>query len=166
MTILYIILLIIFFYSIFLMILKSKIILLEKDIIKYFYLRNNLIPSIYEVTKNKFVKHNDIFNEILKLKKIDFLEKKIWTNIYNIIHTQKLIHNELDFIFKITNKHLKLNKNNKFLYIKDTLIEKSNEIWTKMKLYKIITKKLNFLIFIKNITIIWFLIPIKKIEEL
>jgi hypothetical protein len=167
MNILFIIIWAIFvLYSIFLVLLKIKIKTLELYIIKSFKIRNNLIPSIYEVTKLYFIRHEEIFKEILSFKKISFLENQIWNNIEEIIHTQKLIHNELDFIFKISNKHNKLNKNYKFNYVKDILIDKSDEIWNELKLYKLIVNKLNLLIKIKNITIIWLLIPITKIKTI
>ena len=32
-----------------------------------FQYKNNLIPALYEVTKNDLIKHDQIFNELLKL---------------------------------------------------------------------------------------------------
>jgi len=166
MEIIYLIIWIIFLFYLFLLSLKIKILILEKYIINCFYKRNNLIPSIYEITKNYFRKHDEIFSEIIKLKKINFLENKISSNIYKILYTQKLIHNELDFIFRVCEKHPKLNTNHKFLYIKDNLLENSNKIWKNLELYKKITNKFNKLIFIKNISIIWLFFPINKINNI
>lgn len=166
MTYLYIIIFCFLIFYVFIFILKHKINLLEKKIISLFSKRNNLIASIYEITKNDFIRHDEIFKEILRLKRISFLETKINSDIQSIIYTQKLIHNELDFIFNITDKHPKLSKNFKFLYIKDILIEQSDQIWKKLDIYKNIILKYNYLIFIKNITILWLLIPFKKLDNL
>ncbi len=166
MNILYFILLIILLYSIFLYILKIKIQTLEKKIIFLFWKRNDLIPSIYDITKSDFIKHNTIFEEILELRKNSIYEKKLWKNMIKIINTQKLIHNELNFIFKISEKHRKLQKNYKFLYLSDIIIEQSEKIWLYLSMYKNIAKKFNKLIFYKNLTIIWLLFPINKIQNI
>ena len=120
----------------FLYLLEKKINQLEKNILQKFKEKNNQIPSIYEVTKEYLIKHDKIFEEILILKKKDFSENKFYKNLSEKSITYKLIHNELNFIFKVCNKHHKLNKNPKFLFIKDNIIEKSNELWNKLVFYK------------------------------
>ena len=159
-TIILIWFLIIFYILIFL--LKIKIEKLEKKIINLFNEKNSFIPSIYEISKWVFMKHEEIFIEILKLKKINFLENNNNNKLFEIIKTQILIHNELNFIFKIFNKYPKLNKNEKFLYINDLIIENNLTLSNRLNIYKKIVKKYNNLINIKNITIIWLLIPLNK----
>ncbi len=153
-------------FMIFIILIKIKIEKLEKKILYIFNEKNNQIPSIYEVTKDYLNKHNEIFNELIILKKKDFSENTINTKLTEKTNTYKLIHNELNFIFKVCNKHPKINKNHNFLYVKDIIIEISFDLWKRLELYKKIVKKFNNLIFIKNITIIWLLFPIEKKEEI
>jgi len=153
-------------FIIFILILKKKISILENKIRNIFQSRNNLIPALYQVTQNDLVKHDDIFNELLKLKKIDFSEHTFYSNIHRTLDTQQKIHKEMDFIFRVCHKHQKLIKDYKFYYIKELIFARIWELWESIGLYKMITKKFNTLIFLKNITIIWLLIPIQKKEEI
>jgi len=153
-------------FIVFLILLNKKIYKLEKKILKKFKEKNNLIPSIYEVTKGYFNKHEEIFREIIILHKKDFSENLFYVNLIEKTKTYKLIHNELNFIFRVCNKHPKINKDYKFLLTKDNIIDKSSQLWENLILYKKIISKYNKLINIKNLTIIWILIPIKKINTI
>ena len=141
---------------------KLKIEKLEKKIIYLFKERNNQIPSIYEVTRNYLNKHNEIFKHSIILKKRDFLEDSFYSELIEKTNTYKKIHNELNFIFKVCNKNQKLDKNWKFLYIKDIIVDKSNELWKNIEVYKKVIQFYNNLIILKNISIIWLLFPIYK----
>jgi predicted Holliday junction resolvase-like endonuclease len=111
-TYIIVILIIIFLiFILFIYLLKEKIKVLEQKIISDFKEKNNQIPSIYEVTKNYLNKHDEIFKESIRLKKIEFSENTIYTELSEKIHTYTLIHNEINFIFRVCNKHQKLNKN-------------------------------------------------------
>lgn len=164
--ILYLLIPIFLLFIIFLFLLKTKILKLEKEILYFFNKRNCLLPSIYEVSKEETVKHNEIFEELLKLKKLDFQEKNINKNLFERLNTQTLIHNELNFIYKIFTKQPKLLKKEKFLYINDLILENSLNISKKLELYKNIIKKFNYYIWVKQLTLIWVLIPISKIDEI
>lgn len=157
---------IIFFLFIgFLYLLNSKITKFEKKIIKDFNSRNNNIYPLYEVTKWYIQKHKEVFQEILNLKNKDLNENYYINNLFLKINSYKLIHNELNFIFRVSNKNQKLIKNEKFLYLRDCIIDNNSKISNQLELYKKIVKKFNRLILIKNITIIWLLFPINKKEE-
>lgn len=162
-----IVLIIIFLiFLIFLSLLKIKIQKLEKKILVQFKEKNNQIPSIYEITKPYLNKHEEVFKEILTLKKKEFYENSFYTSLLEKTKTYKLIHNELDFIFRVCNKHPKIHKNAKFLFVKDIILEKSTQLWDNLILYKNIIKKFNKMIVIKNMTIIWLLIPIEQIKTI
>ncbi len=154
------IILILFYFYIYL--LKVKIEILEEKIIVLFNERTNWIPSLYETTKNSFVKHHQVFNKILQLKKYHFSETNWNQKLPEIIWTQELIHNEINFIFKVSNKHPKLMKSWKFLYMRDIFLNKSSELWKNIELYKQIIAKFNFLLKLKNISILWLIIPMRK----
>lgn len=154
-------------FIIYLFLLKNKIEKFEFNIINDFKNKNNLIPAMFEITKNYISKHDKVFEEIIKILKKDFLENN-YDNFKLIEKTNnfKLIHNELNFIFRICNTNQRLIKNEKFLYTRDLIINKSLEIWNKIEKYKQIIKIFNKLIFIKNITTIWILVPIEKKDQI
>ena len=149
-------------YSLMLFFIKIKLEAFEKHIIHLFWQRNDLIPSIFEVSNTNLIKHKEIFEEILTLRKVTFSEKNISLKLHDIIQTQARIHNELNFIFRVCNKHKKLLKQWKFIYIKDLIIKKSFEIWNALETYKKIIAKYNTLITIKQISIVWLIIPFSK----
>lgn len=148
-------------FFIFIYLLKMKIEKFEKKIIKQFKEKTNQIPGIYEVTSKYLNKHEEIFKEAIRLKKKDFSENTFYSLLVEKLNTNELIHNELNFIFRVCNKNPKLNKDWKFLYIKDNIINISYEIGNNIKLYKKIVKQFNTIVIFKNLTIIWLLFPIK-----
>jgi len=141
---------------------RYKIWKLENKIIKIFKKRTSIIPSLFELTKDTLNKHNDIFKDILLYKKVEFSQINYNEKLINVIKNEQLIHNELNFIFKTCNKHHELLKEAKFLYVKDLLINQSQELWNFVKLYRKVSKSYNKYLFIKNVTIIWLLIPLNK----
>lgn len=167
MIIIYCILIVLWIFYIYLYLLSVKINKLEEIIKKAFLKRTNTIPSVFELSKNHINKHEEIFKEIIRLKKIEFsLNSKAWVKMYEIINIEWLIHHEIDFIFKICNKHDKLLQDWKFLYIRDIIIKHSFDIWKYINIYKEIVLIFNKIIRYKNLTIIWFLLPIESIDEI
>ena len=65
---------IVFLFFVFLKLREYRINILEKNIKSIFLERSALIPSIYEISKPYLTKHEDIFDEVLKLRKREFLE--------------------------------------------------------------------------------------------
>lgn len=151
-------------FNVFLITFDKKLKILEKQIILLFEKRTNLVPSLFEITKNYLNKHDEVFKEIIKLRKIEFSNYN--ESFLEKIHNETLIHHELNFIFKVANKHQKIQKDEKFLLIRDLFLENSHNIWKKVELYKNIIKKLNKMLFLKNLTIIWLLIKIEKRKEI
>jgi len=113
-------------FNIFIILLDKKIKELEKIIIDLFDKRSDLIPSLYEITKKYLTKHDEVFSEILKLRKLKFLNSK--NDFTQIIQNELNIHHELNFIFKLSNKHPKIQKNEKFLLIRDLFLENASNI--------------------------------------
>lgn len=104
-------------YIIRLKFIKNNLLTQEKEIINLFNARINMVPALFEVTKNTFTKHDEIFKNILKYRKQELYRyyiKEETNNIENefieLIHLEELIHHEFNFIFKISNKHPKLIK--------------------------------------------------------
>lgn len=152
-------------FYIFIYYMEKKLHILEVKTLQAFKIKNNLMPWIYELSKKHIIKHNHVFNEIMKLRKVDFSENLSTNDFYKIIHNQQIIHNEINFIFKLCTKHKKLIQNGNFLYLRDIIVEKSAEIGEYIFVYKRMCKIFNKLIKIKNLTIIGLFIPITyKIE--
>ena len=91
--------------NLFLLLLKMKIDSLEIKIKYYFKNRASSIPALFEVSKNYLNKHDDIFKEILRLRSIEFCENNLEVSLADLIDIESLIHHELNFIFKVCNKH-------------------------------------------------------------
>ena len=153
-------------YILFLYLLESKINDLEGKIKTLFSNRTWLISSLFELTKNDLIRHDEIFTNILKYRKIEFSQLDHKDSFYKLINTELLIHNELNFIFKVCNKHPKLMKKWNFIYIRELVINRSSKIWKMIKLYKKIIISYNRFISIKNMTILWLIIPIYKKEHI
>ncbi|MDD5769837.1 MAG: LemA family protein [Candidatus Gracilibacteria bacterium] len=151
-------------FNIFLVLFDNKLKKLEKQIIFLFEKRTNLVPTLYEITKEYLTKHNEVFDGIINLRKIEFSNYE--EGFIEKINNEIQIHHELNFIFKVINKNPKIQNNGKYLLIKDLFLENSSQIGKKIELYKNIIKKINFLIILKNWTIIGIFINIKKRTEI
>jgi len=156
-----IIILIIFLFCFFLFtyLLKNKIERLEKIIILELEKRTNLIPTLYEISKKYIQNYEEVFNEILILRKKEF-------NSYNEefiskIFLETFIHKELNFIFKIILKNPKIEKNSVFLILRDLFTQNSYTIWKKVELYKKIIFIYNKNLKYKNYTLIWYFLNYK-----
>ncbi len=153
-------------FNIFLFSLAKKLKKLEYKIRASFKQRTNLLPAIYEVSKPFLIKHDEIFKEILILRKNEFFGNETSLNFLKIIEIESQIHHELNFIFKVCNKHPKLLKEGKFIYLRELLIEKSLDISKGINLYKLISKKYNSLLFVDKIFIIGLMMPFENISEI
>lgn len=153
--------LIILYWYIFL--LKFKINKLELKIRKSLNTRTNLIPIVFEVTKGLLNKHDEIFKEVIKLRKMEFVSINMEDDLENILNIESLIHHELNFVFKICNKNKDLEKNEKFLYVKELLSKKNLEISEIIEIHKKVSIIYNNFINIKNLTWFWIIIPLNKI---
>ena len=159
-------LLILILFCFFLYVFKKKLIKLESRIIEMFRSRSNTIPGIYEVSKDHLTRHQDIFREVLRLKKVEFSLLEVPEKLHRIIETEGLIHHEVNFIFKVCNKHPKLLKSGNFIYMREIVIRKSTRLWDMISFYKTMVKRYNSYIQIKNYTWLWFLVPIYKETEI
>ncbi len=134
----------------------------EEYIKRLFLERTALIPSIYEISREFLNKHDDIFAEILKLRTQEFGEDSRYNILYKILPTKKAIQHEINFLFKVCNKHPKLIQEWKFIYLRDVLMKKSNEISKQLEAYKKSSHDFNKLVSFKNKTVIGYLFPIDE----
>jgi len=118
-----------------------------------------IIPGLFEISDNFITKHSNVFEESLKIFKLDstICDPSIaFTNRYYII---SLLDKEFDFLFKIFNKNKKIIRNYKFLYLKDIIINNNISIWRELDIYNNTIKKYNILIKWNNLFLIWYLLP-------
>ena len=147
---------IIFIYIVRLWQINKNLKLQEQQIVNLFNTRTNMIPAIFDMTKIFFTKHDEIFEKILKYRKQELYKYYLQddntdkdSEFHKLIYIEELIHNELNFIFRIANKHPKLTKKWNFIYVRELIIKKSVIIWNIIKNYKIKTKLYNKLVLIK-----------------
>ena len=139
---------------------------LEYMILQSFGKRTNIIPALYEVTRDVLVKHDQVFAQSLQLRKQEFAKLATSTNLHQFIELEVSIHKELNFIYKVCSKHPKMMRNNKFIYLREMLIDRSSEIGYRLERYKKQIQTFNKLIFIKNLTVIGLFVPISKKMEI
>lgn len=151
---------------IFLYVFHLQLLKLERKIMRLFRARTDTIPGIYEISKPYLTKHADIFRESLRLRKAEFSLLEDAPSITSTIDIESQIHHEINFVFKVCNKHPKLLKNGNFIYIRESVINKSKNLWDMVQLYKKMTKRYNSFIKIKNYSIIGLLLPIYKKHEI
>jgi hypothetical protein len=96
---------------------KKNLDKLEDNIKEAFNARTNMIPAIFDATQNSFSRHNLIFEDILKYRRKELYKYYNLEDTDNkdnefisLLYIEKLIHHELNFIFKVSNKHPKLAK--------------------------------------------------------
>ena len=164
--IIYTILTIVILCTVFLCVFRFNLSLLEKKIISHFQKRSDLIPSLFEITKPYLNRHSEIFNETLNLRIATFWEYYDNRGILQMLLTQKKLHNELNFIFTLCNKHPSFLKHGNFIYLRELIIHESYEIWKYIQIYNHATKMYNNYIFWKNFSIIWVIIPFGKIQRI
>jgi hypothetical protein len=128
-------------FNLFVYFLWRKVMKLEKIIIGLHKSKNSQIVWIYQVAKDDLVKWNEIFKEFFELKRRDFWEEGFYTRLRDKSLIYKKIHNEVNFIFKICEKHENIQINPIYIYLKNLIHKKDKEIWEKMSLYEDIAKK-------------------------
>lgn len=153
-------------YFLFLYLFHLKLKKLWDKIDVLFHKKSQIIPALYEISRNYIIKPDEIFSEILALRLEIFTKRKFLQHFYETISIQQKIHKELDFIFRVASKHPKLIKDYKFYYLKETIFQLSEELWDNIQLYKNMSKKFNKLRLLKYFTLIGIFIPVQKKEEI
>ena len=103
----------------------KKINQLEVILLRLFEKRVNMIPALFDVSKPYLSKHEEVFEEIINLKRQQVYNQNSFDEEITL---QSHIHHELNFIFTVINKHAKIQKNGKYLLLKDLFVENSSEI--------------------------------------
>lgn len=142
--------------------LTVRIEIFERKLMILFSKRSDIFPALYEISQTSLSRHTEIFSEVLSLRKQEFWLMSSSKSIDWYIELQSHIHHEINFIFQVCNKNPKLLKDKNFLYLRDVIISVSSDISREMKNYRKIIEIYNKIIFYKNCTLIWLIIPFSK----
>ncbi len=134
----------------------------ERDIIRIFTARSDILCQLFEVSQDFMSRHEEIFREVFSLRKKEFSLIGVTHSLESFLQIEEAIHHEINFIFQVCNKNPKLNTEKKFLYVRDLMVEKSSSIGKEMKLYRKKVLAYNNIIRIKNISILWLFLPFHK----
>mgnify|MGYP001415246084 CR=1 FL=1 len=125
-----------------------------------------MLCPLYEIMKGEVNRHEEIFKEILELRKKEFSLLTISHNIEGYMKLQSEMHHEINFIFQIANKNPTLLKNKKFLYIREEILLKSSQIKNILAQYNMFIVFYNRYIRIKNMSIIGLFLPFSRKETI
>jgi hypothetical protein len=90
--------------------------------------RTNILPGLFEITRDIIVKHDQVFAQSLALRKQEFARMSISDPLFKFMDLEVDLHKEINFIYKVCSKHPKMMKNVKFIYLRGLLIDRSSEI--------------------------------------
>lgn len=138
---------------------SKKIDIKESYIIDLFFSKVNKIPAFIEIMK-QYTNYPDIFEDIIYLHKLSIIYNI--KSIYDILELNQRINRELQFLSKLGLKINNLNKDWNYIYIKNYLWFYDNDIEKEISKISDDFESFNRLIALKNISILWFLIPIDK----
>jgi len=142
--------------------LTVRIDIFERKLMLLFSKRSDIFPALYEISQASLSRHKEIFAEVLTLRKQEFWFMTSSKSIEWYIELQSHIHHEINFIFQVCNKNPKLLKDKNFLYLRDVMMSASSDISREMKKYRRIIEIYNTIIFYKNCTLVWVIIPFSK----
>lgn len=134
----------------------------EARIIALFQKRNDTIPALYEIEKAYFPQFQEIFQEILELRKQEFHISEITKKLETFIELEKKMHHELNFIFQISNKNPRLLREKRFLYLRDIILDISLSLSREIQIYRKIIYYYNKGISYKNRSVIGYFLPFEK----
>lgn len=138
---------------------SKKIAIKEEKIIELFYSKVNKIPAVVEIMK-RYTKHPSVFEDIIYFHKM-WIITNIWS-IYDLLDLNHRIHREFQFLMKLSTKINTLHKDWNFLYIRNYVIFYEHTLEKEISYINDLFQKQNHLVNLKNISIIWLLIPIDK----
>lgn len=137
----------------------KKLLAKETEIIALFQSRNSIFPGLFEITKDYLNKNDEIFAEVFELLKREFSMLENSKSIEAFFELESKIHHELNFIFQVCNITQKLQREKRFLYLRDVVIEKSSQLGKSIQVYNRYITIYNKMLKYKNYSIVWLLLP-------
>ncbi len=131
----------------------------EEYIIELFFGKVNKIPALIEIMK-KHVKNSDTFTEIIYLHKLWIIYNI--KSIYDLLDLNNRLQKEFSFLMKISAKTPALQRDWNFLHIRNYIMFYESNLKTWIEMYNLKIEKYNRLIWLKNASLLGFLIPIQE----
>jgi len=131
----------------------------ESEIIELFFSKINKVPSLVEIMK-KYTNHPDIFEDTIYIHKLWIIYNI--HSVYDLLEPNFRLDREFQFLMNLSAKIKELHKNGNFLYIRNYIIFYKNNIDKRFKEINIDFEKYNKLVKLKNISILWLIIPFQE----
>lgn len=131
----------------------------ENEIIELFLSKINKVPSLVEIMK-KYTNHPDIFEDTIYIHKLGIIYNI--QSVYDLLETNFRLDREFQFLMNLSAKIKELHKDGNFLYIRNYIIFYKNNIDKRFKEINVDFEKYNRLVKLKNISILWLLIPFRE----
>lgn len=141
--------------------LQKNVKVVENQIINTFLQKTSKIPGIIEVMR-PMVADKSAFNTLISLHTTSMMHD--YKSIYALLEHNERIHREFLFLMKLSVQIPHLQKNAQFLYIREFIILYEKNIKNNFSIYNKKVIIWNRFIFIKNLSIIGFILPGKKRE--
>ncbi len=152
-----------FLYGICFLLLSLPLRSREGEIVRIFEQKVSKIPAFIEVMRPHVVDES-AFDRITTLHSEAMIRNL--GGIYNLLEHNARIHDQFLFLMKLSVHIPELQKDSYFLYIRDFIIGYDREMQSKFSLFNVCVLHWNKFIFIKNITIIGYMLPGRTMTQI
>ncbi len=135
----------------------------EKRVISVFLWKVNKIPALIEVMR-PYVVDSNAFSSLVSLHSEVMIYRH--DSIYDLLEYNAKIQNQFLFLMKLSVHIPELQKHEYFLYIRDFIIKYDREMVQYFIQFNQHAKTWNRFVFIKNSTLLGFLLPWLRKEEI
>jgi hypothetical protein len=156
-TILIIVVWLIIIYNVFVYNYSLRLVEMEAYIMNVSKKRSAEVVWIYQTAKDDLMKEDQVFEGFFNLKKRDFQWDCISQSLEEKLNIYKRIQDEIDFIFTICEKHIKIIENPFYTYFKESVLKKTKLLNKDIKKYEKVKEKFLTHKNIANFTLIWYL---------
>ncbi len=143
--------------------LSGRVKALEKELLSLFIKKTSKIPALIEVMR-PYVAKKESFDSIIRVHTEVMIQE--FQSVYDILTHNARIQNDFLFLMQLSVHIPSLQKDEYFLYIRDFIIDYEKRMkWDFTRIQSAI-EKWNWFIKIKNMTLVWYLLPGSLKQEL
>jgi hypothetical protein len=147
------------FYMFFLRWVKRE----ERALLDIFLKKVSKIPALIEVMR-PFIVKEEAFNPLISVHTDTMISST--DSVYDILSHNARLQNEFLFLMKLSVHFPDLQKHEYFLYVRDFIIGYERNMRSRFIYMNHAITRWNTFIRIKNLTLIWYLLPGSKIAEI
>lgn len=144
--------------------LKEKIRRIEFFVVDIFLQKISKVPALIEVMRPYVIDEKKSFELMTRLHSEAIIHE--YTHIPVIMEHNARINDQYAFLMRLSMAIPELQKNSYFIYIRDYIIDYDRHMRGNLPEYNRLIKNWNRFIYIKNITIIGYLLPGREKVEL